>query len=556
MFKLAGLLSRVAQVAGQNRAACYLVGGSVRDLLLGRAVGDLDLVVEGDARQLARTLAGELGAAPVVLDEQRRLYRLVGRGQKWQLDLEGIAPGGLVEDLRRRDFTINALALPLDALQVDRPGEGGSAAAVHGDMAVQAVTVGLEGAARPAAAGALPRGRKRLADGAEELARRVIDPAGGLADLRGGLIRAVGGSSLRDDPLRCLRAFRLAGQLGFALEAGTVRLIREAAPGLASCAGERICAELAAILREPFAAARVREMEEAASLWSTIFPFLLPLKGMEQGGHHVDDVWEHSVKALQYLEEFIQNGWLYWEGNRYREAKADGDAPDSRPGGESAAPPGEFGAGREYLWQPLAGGRPRLFVLKLACLLHDAGKQLCRCYAGGGKYTFYNHHQLGRPLALQAARRLRLSRRETELLALLVEMHMQPLFLYKSSGPGGLPGSRALHRLYRRVGGEMPGLLALSLADVASSRLAAGRREECELYRQFIGRLWQHWRRQAGASSPPRLLDGRDICRLLGVRPGPLVGRLLEELAVAQLEGRVRDRAQAEELVRRLAGEI
>ncbi|MGQ9558555.1 MAG: hypothetical protein ACUVTU_11480, partial [Desulfurispora sp.] len=127
---------------------------------------------------------------------------------------------------------------------------------------------------------------------------------------------------------------------------------------------------------------------------------------------------------------------------------------------------------------------------------------------------------------------------------------------HKSSAPDGLPGSRALHRLYRRVGGELPGLLALSLADVASSRLTAGREEDFVQYRQFIVRLWRHYRRQAGVGGPPRLLDGRDICRLLGVRPGPLVGRLLEELAVAQLEGRVRDRAQAEALVRRLAGEI
>ncbi|MGQ9558071.1 MAG: hypothetical protein ACUVTU_08965 [Desulfurispora sp.] len=398
MSKLVGLLSRVAQVAGQIGAACYLVGGCVRDWLLGRLLSDLDLVVEGDARQLASALAAETGAALVVLDEQRRIYRLVGRGQKWQLDLEGIAPGGLVADLLRRDFTVNALALPLDAAGM--PGESGSAAVVYGDMAVQAVTVGLEEAARMAAAGAVFRGERCLVDGAEELVLRVLDPAGGLDDLRAGLIRAVGKSALRDDPLRCLRAFRLAGQLGFALDAGTVRLIREAAPGLASCAGERICAELVAILLLPAAAQRVREMEEVASLWSGIFPFLAPLKGMEQGGHHVDDVWEHSVKTLQYFEAMVQSGWR------------DGEWPR-----------------QEYLWQPLAGGRPRLFVLKQACLLHDAGKQFCRRYAGEGKYTFYSHHQLGRPLALEAARRLRLSRREAEVLALLVEMHMQPLFL-------------------------------------------------------------------------------------------------------------------------------
>ncbi|MFZ5591243.1 MAG: HD domain-containing protein, partial [Bacillota bacterium] len=427
-----------------------------------------------------------------------------------------------------------------------------------GDMAAPAVTGELDGAARPAAAGAVFRGGMRLADGAEEMVHRVIDPAGGLADLRAGLIRAVGDSALRDDPLRCLRAFRLAGQLGFALEAGTVRLIQEAAPGLVRCAGERICAELVAILLLPSAAQRVREMEEAASLWSTIFPFLAPLQGMEQGGHHVDDVWEHSLKTLQYFEAMVQSGWRGGECHRH----GDGDRGllviSSREGKNAAGQVEHLAGlvGREYLWQPLAGGRPRLFLLKLACLLHDAGKQFCRRYAGDGKYIFYSHHQLGRPLALEAARRLRLSRREAELLALLVEMHMQPLFLYKNSAPGGLPGARALHRLYRRAGDELPGLLALSLADVASSRLTAGREEDFDLYRQFIGRLWRHYRRQVGAGRPPRLLNGRDICRLLGVRPGPLVGRLLEELAVAQLEGRVRDRAQAEALVRQLAGEI
>lgn len=167
-----------------------LVGGAVRDGLLGRLGErpDLDLVVPEDAIALCRQLARRFGGSCVVLDEDRSIARLVLRG--WCLDLARQAGSSLEEDLARRDFRINALALP-------------------------------------------------LADGAA-----LLDPTGGLADLAAGVLVAVREENLLADPLRLLRGVRLAAALGFRLEPLTWGWIRRHAERLATVAPERVLVEI------------------------------------------------------------------------------------------------------------------------------------------------------------------------------------------------------------------------------------------------------------------------------------------------------------------------
>ena len=175
-----------------------LVGGAVRDALLGRLAPrpDLDLVVPGDAVQLARALADQQGGAVVVLDRERSIARLVHRG--WTIDLARRIGEELRDDLLRRDYSANAIALPL-------PG-----AAADGD---------------------------------------VLDPSGGLADLAAGRLRAISEANLLDDPLRLLRGVRLACELGFQLEAVTEHWIRLHHRRITSVAGERVLAELERLAR-------------------------------------------------------------------------------------------------------------------------------------------------------------------------------------------------------------------------------------------------------------------------------------------------------------------
>ena len=171
-------------------AETALVGGAVRDALLGRLRQhpDLDLVVNGDAIALARSLANRCGGSCVVLDAERCMARLVLKG--WTIDLARRIGANLEADLKRRDYTINAIALP-------------------------------------------------LAPGAE-----LLDPTGGLVDLAAGQLRAISAANLREDPLRLLRGVRLAAELDFQLEPLTQSWIGRQHQHLAAVAGERVLAEL------------------------------------------------------------------------------------------------------------------------------------------------------------------------------------------------------------------------------------------------------------------------------------------------------------------------
>jgi tRNA nucleotidyltransferase (CCA-adding enzyme) len=193
-------------------ADAALVGGAVRDGLLDRLAErpDLDLVVGDDAIGLCRRLAQDHGGCAVVLDPQRDIARLVVRG--WSLDLARRCGGSLAADLARRDYRINAIALPLG------PGEP------------------------------------------------LLDPLGGLADLEARQLVAVGEANLLDDPLRLLRGIRLAAQLDFGLETATWAWIQRHHQRLASVAGERVLAELDKLAAAPLGHRGLRQALAAGLL--------------------------------------------------------------------------------------------------------------------------------------------------------------------------------------------------------------------------------------------------------------------------------------------------
>lgn len=474
------LLKSINEILSAVGCRGYIVGGWLRDRLLGRSPGDVDLVVEVAANvptpnwsEVAYRLKGTL----VVLDEKRGLYRLVlpAGDDKIQVDIDVVAGGTLAENLTSRDFTINALALPLSA--------------------------GL---------------------GGEFDEGQLLDPLDGLTDLRAGLIRACSPDAITGDPLRALRAFRFAAKLGFTIEPRTMAMIRQTGSLVRGSAGERLWDEFSAILAMRSAPV-LRRMDRKAGLLEQVLPEIKPLKGLAQGGHHVDDAWEHSLKVLEQFEVFQSGQWA-----------------EILPG-----VPAEHIAG--YLNDYITRARTRVPIFKLACLLHDVGKQVTRRYAGNGKYTFYGHHQAGVPVVQAVADRLKMSGREKEVLAALVGGHMDPLFLFKAASPTPV----AVRRFFKRAGVEAPGLLLLSLADIYSTRLAAGREGEAKTYAAFIREMLQkYFNMYDVVVQPPRLLSGHDVCALLGIKPSPQVRRVLDLLADAQVEGKVKNRVEAEAFVR------
>jgi tRNA nucleotidyltransferase (CCA-adding enzyme) len=195
----------------------YLVGGAVRDLLLGRSRADVDVAIEGDVDELARRLGGEVRKHPRFSTATVRVPGLevdiaTTRAESYPHPgaLPVVRPAPLLEDLARRDFTINAMALPLGV---------------------------------PTA---------------------LIDRHGGRADLEAGQLRVLHAASFRDDPTRALRAARYASRYGLELEPGTARLLHDA--DLSTVSGDRVEAELRRLAAEP----EPRRGFELASRWGLL----------------------------------------------------------------------------------------------------------------------------------------------------------------------------------------------------------------------------------------------------------------------------------------------
>ncbi|MEH3055309.1 MAG: HD domain-containing protein [Patulibacter minatonensis] len=249
------LARRALRVAsGAAPEGCWLVGGAVRDALLGLpAPLDLDLIVAGDLRGVAKAVAEELGAPRFPLSDRYGGYRVTAAGGL-QVDVMPIDPAGLDADLRRRDTTVNALAV---------------------------------------AAGA-------AADSWPELRRDdLVDRVGGLADLDARVQRACGPDAMLDDPLRVLRLGRAIAGRPWVLDGQTVRLARAAAPGLAHVAGERIGAELRGTLGGAHPLAGLDALRRTGGL-DAVLPELVALDGVQQSPYHHLDVGGHTREVLQW----------------------------------------------------------------------------------------------------------------------------------------------------------------------------------------------------------------------------------------------------------------
>jgi tRNA nucleotidyltransferase/poly(A) polymerase len=225
----------------------WVVGGAVRDELLGRATLDYDVAIEGDAREPARELARRAGAHAFALSDTFGAWRVVARDHSWQVDLTPLMGDTLERDLARRDLTINAIARPL---------RGGAA----------------------------------------------IDPFGGLADLHAARLRMVRSDAFVRDPLRTLRLARLAVELGFAIERETAAAASASSAGLRAVAAERVFTELKQIV----ASERVLEglsLMEALGATEAVLPELAALHGVTQSEYHHLDVHDHTIAVLEQTVE-------------------------------------------------------------------------------------------------------------------------------------------------------------------------------------------------------------------------------------------------------------
>ena len=239
----------------------YLVGGSVRDLLIGtQDIKDIDLLIASGSEDVARTFADAIRGSFFFLDEERKITRIVKHtdSDTIQFDFTNFEGPDLNADLERRDFTMNAMALDLRAF---------------------IATASLDG---------------------------LIDPLHGREDVKNRLIRVTRPGVLDEDPLRLLRAVRFAATLGFTIEEGTVDQIRHHARLISRPSPERVRDELFLILSERNAEKHLMLMD-SLGLLSPLFPELEPLRAFAPGRYHVHDVLTHSIKTAGYIDNVLDD---------------------------------------------------------------------------------------------------------------------------------------------------------------------------------------------------------------------------------------------------------
>jgi poly(A) polymerase len=451
---------RAVLAGAGRRLEPVLVGGLVRDVRLGRsAAADIDVAVPAGALDLGQRVAHRLGGTCVVLDAERGAARVVARGH--QLDIADFRALTLDGDLRAREFTVNALAVPLGPL--------------------------------------LQRGQAP-----------ILDPTGGLADLRHRRLQIPAPGVLRDDAVRALRGVRLEAALGFRLTPAAARAVTAAAPGLAAVAPERVRDELLALLALPAAARTLRRADRLGVL-RVILPEIEPMRASLQPPPHRFPVLEHSLRAVAGADLVVAR------------------AHALLPFGEELV---------VHLAEGLAGGIRRGQVLKLAALLHDVAKPETRQLVAG-RVRFFGHDVVGAARAAAIGERLRLPTAAATVLQRLVRHHLRPMHL---AGAGELSG-RARYRFYRDLGADTRDLLLLALVDAAAVR---GESPFVVWPRaRLIRDLLRGWEVQRQASAAPPLVRGEDVMARFGLGPGPAVGRLLRRAREAQDLGLVRTREEA-----------
>jgi poly(A) polymerase len=434
---------RILRILREHGHTAYLVGGCVRDQLLGRLPKDWDIATSASPDEVEQLFPHTLGVGKafgvmLVIEGKRPFEVATFRGESAYSD--GRHPDRVhfcdpEEDARRRDFTINAL----------------------------------------------------FYDPEEEC---VLDFVGGVADIGASLLRTVGAPDERfaEDHLRLLRAVRFAARTGFVLEAGTAAAIRRLAVQATGVAVERQAEELSRMLSEGSACAAFGLLEETGLL-EHVLPEIAVFRGVEQPPqfHPEGDVWRHTLLMLEHLDGTIR-----------RSLGVAGEAPFVQDG---------------LLCFPARADR---LTLAWATLLHDLGKPATIAYED--RIRFNNHDRVGARLATRLLRRLRQSNHLVESVHEIVARHMRfPV----------LPEMREAKR--RRFLQEplFPLHLELHRLDCLGSH------GQLDVY-EYALPAWEEELRRPPVVRPP--LSGHDLMAL-GYPAGPRLGKMLDALRDAALEG-------------------
>jgi tRNA nucleotidyltransferase/poly(A) polymerase len=467
-------------------APIWFVGGGVRDHLLGRKTFDLDFAVDGDAISLARRVADQLDGYYYTLDEARGTGRVIHEdegGQRQTLDFARIRGDDIIADLYARDFTINAMAI-------------------------------------------------NLFDPDEWL-----DPTSGAMDLKDKILKACGPDSILNDPVRALRAVRLAIEFDLTIEADTLTQIRDSQEQLRDTSPERVRDEFFEILNAQKPGRALRLLNHLGLL-TIVFPELLGLEGLTQPPPHAYPALEHSLAVVDRMGDILAA----------LKTKHD---PEEAADMYLAQVTLRIGRFRDqlnhHLNQYLSNTRTVRQLTFLAALCHDVGKT---AVPGDQKpkLSFEGHENIGAEMMEQRVRELRLSNKEIFRLGQILRQQKEPIAFESST----LISPREIYHYFRRTGDAGIEVIILSMANFLGTFIPPAPPNAWQTSVDVARTLLEaYFLKHDQFIDPPPLLRGDEIITLFGIQEGPAIGLLLDQLREAQATGEVRTREEALTLVGR-----
>lgn len=435
------LLQTIGALADELKIEAYVVGGYVRDVLLGLGDKDIDILVIGDGVKFARAVARKVGAPTVVTYERFGTAMVPYEGGKIEFvgarkeyyDPESRKPvvvvGTLHDDLRRRDFTVNALAASINAQTFGK---------LHDEF----------------------NGVQDLRD---RILRTPLEPA----------------KTFEDDPLRIMRAFRFAAQLGFTIHPEALTAIKHMKDRLAIVSQERITDEFFKILKTDKPSVALRLMYDTGVL-HLVFPEIAAMAGVDQRkDYHHKDVFLHTCLVVDNIARTTDNVWL-----------------------------------------------------RFAALVHDIAKPRTKAFKEGIGWTFHGHEEIGARMMKGIFRKLRLPMDHLPYVEKLVRLHLRPMALVNESVTDS-----AVRRLIFDAGNDIDDLMKLCRADITSMNPKVVERHlrNYDLVMKKIAEVEEKDRLRNW--QPP--VKGDEIMAVCGLQPGKQVGLLKKAIEEAILEGKI-----------------
>ncbi len=441
----------------------YIVGGAIRDILRGRSPIDYDVAVVGDPVGFAHQVVKNTNGRLVEIGKSgQTIIRVVT--EKTMIDISRVKGASIEEDLRARDFSINAMAYDLYSYQ-------------------------------------------------------LIDYLGGQQDLANKTIRMVSKSIFKQDPVRLLRAFRIAATLQFDIESHTKSATEKNAALIQQSAGERVREELFKMFQSTKSHAYLCQLADTGLLFATL-PELLELKQCRQNRYHQFDAFEHTLQAYYHIERLLDpchdQALLTVKG-----------APLAHRIAESRVP-----------------------LLKFSILLHDIGKPAAQTTDSDGNFHFYGHERQGAHMAEAICRRLRCSTRDADSIAFLVRHHTRPLFLFTALNTQN-EAPRADTRFFIKCAEHIPDLLMCAAADMLAKEKEQNDRSRAFI--KFVNQLLADFETDfKPKKSKPPIITGRDLIDEFGLKPSPRFKKILDRVEEERLSRSDMTRQEAVALVKKL----